>query len=898
MMEAVTEEQGHLELNKELVFEDDTASAIQDEEFDFDIGGPGDNLEEALGGPESTHDGLAYHGGNNDELHDAHTHSIQDQSAQQHDDESHEDGIPSQDQDQHDLEVSVFDTSVDAEGVDQAYHFDDAQDDQTERENAQQADGAQYGEGEKYQEDVYLEDTTEELGSFAGAGQQNEELDQSTTVATEIATENVEFSHLEDEQFEDEIRDEGISAEEIRVIQSGDETQPLVDSNYVDEMTENETTVVESHSEQVAQITSPALDSYAVDTAADTADQNITGTTYGPDDACDQEAESSKSSEQHPRVRVSYGTAEFYLFAESSDADPDDYFFENADVLRQPLSQFLPKLRQVITEDLQASDELFVKVDGLGLEFGETTTKEFMERTTFGQVLELYDRLVKLDDDSSEAPELYIYLETRPNCLYRLTDLTNNADEGKGLSQVAFYYEGTPDLAAIEEESNDYDGDGQGMDSDDVSDKGSNRQIEGDLSATHETEQSYNPFRLSESQQQVIDASHSTLAEREVMNDPLSANGDEGHNTYEGDNDESFSGEVQDDLDLAATEASHGVIAPEAQQVSDEVPGEDEDLAVETVNEEEPEGQHYVEEDLLGSEEAAGTEADAEANDKTFQEDDGPTDGEHPSTLELSGCTASSEICACAFCMSTQPTASGAVDNAHAMVQSEVNPRDPDRHLVEAALTDVHQALVAAADWSSNFSSATNARDSLAANFDYYNHRESTSADFNMQDYDTAENDDYLDIGATAREPAEPAEYAASAGTPEPTSHNSSATATLDGEGQGQGDDESATQALADADHLIQTPSQPEPEPDPPEAETDEIHWNDDDDDDNGYENDEFDVANQNQTDLSPSSLSVKRGRQADEDDVGLGDDSSKSSWGEELRVCANMTPVAKRRRT
>ncbi|KAG6365010.1 hypothetical protein INS49_006616 [Diaporthe citri] len=771
MMEAVVEETGHLEANKEVGFEDDSVSAIQDEEFDFDIGGPGDDLEEALGGPESTHDVLAYHTENNDALHDARTHSTQDQGAQEAVDESHEDGIPGQDQDQHDLEIPAFDTSVDAEGVEQAYQFDDARGDQTEGENAQQADDAQYGgEGEKDQEDVYLEDTAEELGSFVDVGQQNEELAQSTTVATEAA----EFSHLEDGHFEDDIRDEGISAEEIGVIQSRDDTQPLADSNYFDEIAGNETTAMEPHSEEIAQDTSPGHDSYPVDTAAD---QTGTGTTSGLDDAGGQEAESSKSSEKHPRVRVSYGTAEFYLFAESPDADPDDYFFENADVLHQPLSQFLPKLRQVITEDLQASDELVVKVDGLGLEFGEATTKDFLEHTTFAQVLELYDRLVKLDHDSSESPELYIYLETRPNCLYRLTELTNNANKGKGLSQVAFYYEGTPDFAAIEEESNDYDGGGQGMGSDNASDNGSNDQIEGDLSATHEDEQPYNPFRLSESQQQAMDSSHSALAEGEVVNDSLSADGDEAHAAYEDDNDESFSGEVGDDLELAAREVLRDVNAPEAQQDSDMVPGEDEDLAAEAANDE-PENPHYMEEDLPGGEEAAGTEADAEAENENFQEDEGHTD-------------------------------------------------------------------------------------------------ESTSADFNMQDYETAENDDYLDIGATEEEPTESAEYAASAGTPEPTSHDSSATATLDGEGQGHGDDVSATQALADAGHLIQTTSQPEPGP--PETETDEIHWNDDDDAENDYEDDEVDTANQNQTDLSPSSLSIKRGRQADEDDVGLGDDSTSS---------------------
>lgn len=889
-MEAVAEETGHLEANKEDGFEDDSVSAIQDEEFDFDIGGPGDDLEEALGGPESTNDGLAYHTENNDALHDARTHSIQDQEAQEAVDESHEDVIPGQDQDQQDLEIHAFDTSVDVEGIDQAYHFDDARGDQNEGENAQQADDAQYGgESEKYQDDVYLEDTAEELGSFVDAGQQNEELVQGTTVATE----SVEFSNLEDGHFEDDIRDEGISAEGPAVIQSGDETQPPVDSNYVDEMTENEITAMEPHSEGVDQNTSPGQDPYPVDTAAD---QTGTGTTSGLDDAGGQEAESSKTSEQHPRVRVSYGTAEFYLFAEAPDADPDDYFFENTDVLRQPLSQFVPKLRQVITEDLQASDELVVKVDGLGLEFGEATTKEFLDQTTFGQVLELYDRLVKLDNDSSESPELYIYLETRPNCLHRLTELTNNANEGKGLSQVAFYYEGTPDFAAIEEDSNDYDGGHQDMGpNDNVSDNGSNGQIEGDLSAAREAEQPSNPFRLSESQQQAMDSSHSALVEGEVVNHPLSADGDEGHAAYEDDNDEPFSGEVQDDMELVVTEASRDVSAPEAQQDSDLVPGEDEDLAAEAANDE-PEDPHYVEEDVPGREEAAGTEADAEADNENFQEDDGPTDGEHLSSFELSGCTASSEICACAFCMSTQPTSNGVVDNTQAMVESEVKPRFADRQLVEDALTDVHQALVATEDWSSNFASTTNARDSLATDLDYNNRTESTSADFNMQDYETAENDDYLDIGATEEEPTEPAEYAASAGTPEPTSHDSSATATLDGEGQGHGDDVSATQALADAGHLIQTTSQPEPGP--PETETDEIHWNDDDDDENDYDNDEFDTANQNRTDLSPSSLSVKRGRQADEDDVGLGDDSSKSSWGEGLRVCANITSVAKRRRT
>lgn len=886
-MEAVAEERDPLEANKEFGLEDDPVSTTQEEEFDFDIGGPGDNLEETLDGLESNHYGVTYHTENHDATHDVRTYLTQDHGAQEVTDDSHKEELPSQDQGQHDLEVSAFDSLGDAEGVDQADQLDEEQGDHTERDETQQADDAQYGEVEQYQEDVYLEDTAEELGGLADAEQQSEDPTQGDTGATS----GVELSHLEDEHLNDDIRDEGIRAEEMGVAQSGDERQPLVDSSYVDETAENGTTVAETQSKEVTQSTSLEPDTSVEDIAPR---QNTTGTAYDLDNANDQEAESFKGTEQHPRVRVSYGAAEFYLFAESSDADPDDYFFEDADVLSQPLSQFLSKLRQVVTEDLQDLDEVFVKVDGLGLEFGEATTKDFLERTTFGQVLELYDRLVKLDDDSSEVPELYMYLETRPNCLHRLTELTNNADQGKGLSHVAFYYEGTPDFAAIEEASNDYDQGHQDMvDSDDISANGSNDQVEGGLSATHEIEQTYNPFRLSESQQQAMEASNSGVAEEEVADDPMSADADEAHAAYDDENDESFSGEMHEHLELMGTETSHDVSATGAQQDSDLLPGEDEDVAADVANDE-YEVQHYVEEDLPVREEATGTEANAETENEDLQDADGPTDGENLSSFEISGCTASSEICACAYCMSTQPTSLDTVGQSGATVESELKSRDPHRQLLENALADVHQALVTTADWSSNFSSTFTARDSLVANFHKSNHLENTPADFNVQDYDTAENDDYLDIGATEEGPAESVEYAASAGTPEPTSNDSSATATLDGEGQVHGDDVSATEAVADADHSIQTLLQPEPGP--PETPTDEIHWNDDDEHDN--DSDEVDITNQNQTDLSPSSLSVKRGRQADEDDVGLGDDSSRSSCGVESRTSANTAPVAKRRRT
>lgn len=868
-MEVVAEEQGPLEANKELGLEH-----TRDDEFDFDIDGP-------VAGLESTDDGVAYDIETNDVLPDARAYPTQGRVAQEALHESYEEQISGQQQGQHDLEVSAFDTTVDVEVVVPADQFDDEQGGNAEREKTQQADDAQYGEGDQYQEDDYVEVPAEEVRDV-DADQHDEAHAQDTTVATGHA----EVSQLEDEHFHDDLRQEGTSAEEVGLFQSGDETQPPVDSSYADEAAENGTRVAEPHSEEAAQSTSLEDNSFLADTVAH---QNNTGIAYDLDEAGSQEEEFSKSSERHPRVRVSYGTAEFYLFAESPDTDPDDYFFENADVLSQPLSQFLTKVRQVITEDLQDLDELYVKVDGLGVEFGETTTNDFLEHTTFGQVLALYDRLVKLDDDSSEVPELYIYLETRPNCLRRLTELSNNASNGKGLSEVGFYYEGTPDLTAIEEASNEYDEGRQGVDSDDISENESNDQVEGGLSETHEAEQPYNPFRLSENQQQAMDVSNSRLAE-EVVDDLMSAD----HHAYDDVNDEALLDEVEADLELAGPPAPPDVSATEAQHDSDLLPGEDEDLAVDVANDAIDDKQ-YAEEDAHLEDEAAGTEANAEAENEDFQDDDGPTDGEHLS-LELSRCTASSEICACESCMSAEPISFGAGSHAHFPVQPEVETRGPRRQLVENALTDVQQALIAAADWSRNLSPSMSARDSLAADFDHSNHVENTSADFSMQDYNTAEHDDYLDIEATEEQPTEPAGYAASAGTPEPTSHDSSATATLDGEGQAHGDDMSATEALVDAGRSFETPSQAESGP--AETQTDEIHWNDDDEDEPDNDNDEVDITNQNQTDLSPSSLSIKRGRQADEDDVGPGDDSSKSPCGLESRMSADMTSVAKRRRT
>lgn len=141
-----------------------------------------------------------------------------------------------------------------------------------------------------------------------------------------------------------------------------------------------------------------------------------------------------------PDVTFCYRHDEYSLFAESPDDDPNTYFLADTEALNQPLCDFLTKIRGIIAGEVSPQDEIVLRVDGLGLEFGETTTREFLDRTTFGQIIDLHDRLVKLDD-AAASRNLYVYLITRPNCLNRFGELTSGATDGKGLSSFERYFD-------------------------------------------------------------------------------------------------------------------------------------------------------------------------------------------------------------------------------------------------------------------------------------------------------------------------------------------------------------------------------------------------------------------------------------------------------------------------
>ncbi|KAF3012209.1 hypothetical protein E8E14_009057 [Neopestalotiopsis sp. 37M] len=151
---------------------------------------------------------------------------------------------------------------------------------------------------------------------------------------------------------------------------------------------------------------------------------------------------------------VRYGETDYRLFAHETDDDPSEYFFKDLSALQLSMGDFLSELRNVISEEVSPLDELVLHVDGLGLEFGETMTSSILDAYTFGTIVSLYDSLVQNDatEETLDAPELYMYLMVRPNCLQRLMALQVQAASGRSLTDVAVYREASPEQEPDAEE--------------------------------------------------------------------------------------------------------------------------------------------------------------------------------------------------------------------------------------------------------------------------------------------------------------------------------------------------------------------------------------------------------------------------------------------------------------
>ncbi|KAI0527823.1 hypothetical protein F5B22DRAFT_640801 [Xylaria bambusicola] len=142
-------------------------------------------------------------------------------------------------------------------------------------------------------------------------------------------------------------------------------------------------------------------------------------------------------------VYISYGETDYRLFASSDDDDPNQYFLTDKAALDVSLSQFLTNLREVISEEISPLDDLVLEIDGLGLEFSESTTPDFLSKFTFGDLVILYDKLVK-NEQAESYPPIYTFLSVKPNCSRRMMALGESANAGRGLSEVGLYRDSSP----------------------------------------------------------------------------------------------------------------------------------------------------------------------------------------------------------------------------------------------------------------------------------------------------------------------------------------------------------------------------------------------------------------------------------------------------------------------
>lgn len=471
------------------------------------------------------------------------------------------------------------------------------------------------------------------------------------------------------------------------------------------------------------------------------------------------EEDDHEGSNAIPIVTVSYRGQEYSMFAQAPEDDPDTYFLDSVESVHRPLSQFLEDVRGVISSEVEAGHELFVRIDGLGLEFGESTANTFLDETTLAHIIEVNDKLSQNDGGSQHA-ELYILLSVRSNPLQRFAELSKGAEQGHGLSSFEQYYEESPaDVSLLDDEEQQDVSQDIASDSSHPEDASGESQEAADgasnfLNVVHEQ----NSFHVDDQQLSLNDAAISEILE--AQNEPEQIEAE--YNTTEAINDGNV--DTVSDVVQGGDDNSLGLAAANVEAIDD-----DNNFG-----------------DAISLEEQAETEA-----------------GE--------GWDHDEDV--------------GALDGVGVMEAEE----------------------------------ATDEQTELLINKSEEGHEHSNDSATNIPN-----DEDYLDLGHDAETQAEAAttddNAAEQSDNQQRTTPNSSATATLNGEENGQVDEVVANQDAVDPAEGTSEPMN--------QNEDDEIDWNHEDDDDIG-------VADQNPTDLSPSSLSAKRSRQEDEGMDSLGEDSA-----------------------
>ncbi|KAL0776881.1 hypothetical protein CaCOL14_006399 [Colletotrichum acutatum] len=140
-----------------------------------------------------------------------------------------------------------------------------------------------------------------------------------------------------------------------------------------------------------------------------------------------------------PVITVSYKGIDYPFFYGSPDSQGKECFFNDLTLLHCKMEGVLAGFRRELANELGPFDELVFQIDELGLEFTESSQAEVFSDITLGQIISVFDSLVKNQNADASKP-LYAYLTTRPNCKKRWLSLVDDAYNGKGLDEISYYF--------------------------------------------------------------------------------------------------------------------------------------------------------------------------------------------------------------------------------------------------------------------------------------------------------------------------------------------------------------------------------------------------------------------------------------------------------------------------
>ncbi|EFQ28490.1 hypothetical protein CGRA01v4_07327 [Colletotrichum graminicola] len=140
-----------------------------------------------------------------------------------------------------------------------------------------------------------------------------------------------------------------------------------------------------------------------------------------------------------PVITVSYKGIDYPFFYGSPDSEGKECFFHDLSLLHCKMEGVLAGFRRELANELGPFDELVFQIDELGLEFAESSQPDVFSDITLGQIISVFDSLVKNQNPNASKP-LYAYLSTRPNCKKRWLSLVDDAYNGKGLDEISFYF--------------------------------------------------------------------------------------------------------------------------------------------------------------------------------------------------------------------------------------------------------------------------------------------------------------------------------------------------------------------------------------------------------------------------------------------------------------------------